>query len=120
MKMRMGFLGLILCLLCLQASPVFALGDVFDGMAIKSTRPLSSGEFIFCPGDQVVQESNYSVYYSGFQTASAEDTLLFTVFEDDRNYQVFFSSPDIITIKDVTLRIISYDNTSLKIQFIRD
>ncbi len=118
MRKILGICGIFICGALFFGSFAFAGLDVLDGMSITSTRPPSSGEFFFCPGDQVVQEGNYTVFYSGFQTKNAEDTLFFTVVEDAYTFQVFFPTPDIITIKDVSMRILAYDNRSLKIQFI--
>jgi hypothetical protein len=121
--MKNKTVAVCVCAATLIAFPICgnaALNDLLGNMTITSSGTLGGGEYLFNPGDQVVEQDGYTIYYSGYQGSSDARTLLFTVFEDEKSYQVFFTSPTTIRIKDVAMNIISFDNTSLKVQFVHE
>jgi len=86
----------------------------------QTSRPVGSTEYTFSPGDEVIRKQGYTVNYSGYERDQAGAVLLFTVFELDKSYLLKFPSPDVIQIKDVKLKIVSFDNLSLRIQLVRE
>ena len=94
--------------------------DILKDVLLESTRPIGSEEYVFNPGDPIIKKQEYSVYYSGFETVQSVNTLLLTVFESDRSYLVKFPSPDVIQIKDVRLKIISFNNVALRLQLMQE
>lgn len=83
-------------------------------------RPIGSNEYIFNPGDAVIQKTNYIVYYAGYEVSSQVRILRFILTEGDRELLLTFPSPDIIQIRDVRLKVISFDNTNLRLQVLRN
>ncbi|MBU1863386.1 MAG: hypothetical protein KKH94_06985 [Candidatus Omnitrophica bacterium] len=114
-------LFLAFCILNIGSLDVFAgFDDILKEALLETKRPIGSDEYIFSPGDEVIKKTAYSVYYSGYVSQQGVDTLLFAIFEGDKSYTVQFPSPDVIQIKDVKIKIVSYDNLSLRIQLVRE
>lgn len=98
------------------AQVVFAaeLDDLFKVILGGQAGPGS--EYMFRPGDKIAEREDYSIYYSGYEGEGLNKTLLFTVLYDDGPVIVKYPSPNIIQIKDIRLKIKSFDNTRLKVE----
>jgi len=108
----------ILCIII--PVPTFAgFDDILKEVLIDSTRPIGANEYVFSPGDQIIQKSSYLVYYSGYEIDQGVKTIIFTIFEDSKSFIVKYPSPDVIKIKDVKMKILSIDNTALRIQLLQ-
>jgi len=110
-----------ICLALTSGTGIVSAGfdDLLKDVLLETTRPQGTNAYVFSPGDAVITKTGYTVYYSGYELAGDVATLLFTVFEGAHSYLVKFPSPDTITIKDVTLSIISFDNTALRLTLVQ-
>jgi len=93
--------------------------DILKDVFLETPPPVGSHDYVFHPGEQIIEKRLYSVYYSGYEGSPTSPTLLFTVFEGNKSYLVKFPSPDIIHIKDVRMQVRSFDNTEIRIPLIR-
>ncbi len=117
--MHIKSVSFVVVFFSMLSMPVYAgFDDILKEVFLETSRPIGTQEYVFSPGDEVIKKVSYSAHYSGIEVSQNIYTLLFTVFEGEKKYVIKFPNPDVIQIKDVKIKVISYDNTSLRIQLI--
>ncbi len=89
------------------------LDNVIRGMLDVVSEP---EVYVFNPGEKIYSKMQENLYYSGFEYADGRKTLLLTLIENGNSIILKFPDPDIIQIKDLKIKIFSFDNETLKLQ----
>lgn len=94
--------------------------DVLEQMFVpKQQSAIGQDEYVFAPGDVAIKRENYKVYYSGIESMGGVKNVMFTLVEDRNQIILKYPNPQTIRIRKDRLKVLSYDNESLKVRILR-
>ncbi len=118
--------ALLLALLLLVGStPIPAqagdeLGEVLGALFGTTGSSSSANPYRFRPGDLIVERTDFAVYYAGWEPMGTHRILLLQMrLPNGTSYEVHYPDPGVITVRDLTLEILNFSNTELRMRQLR-
>ncbi|MFC1809094.1 hypothetical protein ACFL3D_03125 [Candidatus Omnitrophota bacterium] len=93
--------------------------DFLKEVLVESgSQTIGANEYVFAPGDPVIQKDTYVVYYAGSEITGNIRILLLDMVTSQGVVTLKYPNPEEIRIKDYRLNVLAFDNKSLRIRMI--
>ncbi|MDP8233212.1 MAG: hypothetical protein P9M06_00190 [Candidatus Saelkia tenebricola] len=89
------------------------LDNILGGMLNAVSEPKT---YTFSAGEKILSQMGENLYYSGYEYSDEMKVLLLTYVENNVPIILKFPNPDIIKVKDATLKIIDFNNQYLQLR----
>ena len=88
--------------------------DILEGMLNAVSEPTK--QYIFRAGEKIYSRMDENLYYSGIEYQNGRKTLLLTLVENNTPILLKFPDPTVISVKEIKLEIVEFNNQYLKIR----